>query len=292
MKTQVARWSLAVAIVAAMVIAPGFARAQTAEQKLQAKEHYNQARRFYDIGRYEEAVAEYQKVYLLVDDASMLYNMAQAYRLWGKSAEAVRFYRNFLRRAPDTSIRAEVEEKIKALTQPGASTAAPPTPTAPAPAPAQAPAPQPVAQQPVTPAPKAVAAPLPAPAAVVTTALAAPAPPPSKARTTRLTVAYGCLIGSCALFLTSLIAAVVGAGKHKELEKASNEGAVFDPRVESAGKASNKVANVTGVLGLLTGVTGGVLLVLDKMAENVPAGALFYPVVGPQVAGAGMRMTF
>jgi outer membrane protein assembly factor BamD (BamD/ComL family) len=57
-------------------------RAQlTPQQKQEIHVHYQQATRSYDLGKYQEAVEEYQKVYEIDGDPVMLYNIAQAYRL-------------------------------------------------------------------------------------------------------------------------------------------------------------------------------------------------------------------
>src|SRR4051812_28703527 len=99
-------WGRAVSVVLflSLLLAPA-AHAQSDAQKTQAKDHYEKARRYYDVGKYKEAIDEYQQVYLAIDDPNMLYNIAQAYRLWDKPEEAVRFYRNFLRRASGTPLR-------------------------------------------------------------------------------------------------------------------------------------------------------------------------------------------
>src|SRR5215470_4558508 len=81
------------ALSAALV--PLAARAEpTDAQKREAKELNDKATRLYEVGKYGEAIEEYQKVYLLVDDPVLLYNIAQSYRLWGKPEDSARFYRN------------------------------------------------------------------------------------------------------------------------------------------------------------------------------------------------------
>src|SRR5687767_6307991 len=104
---------LTVALLGAALLVPMAAQAQPTEaQKREAKELNEKATRLYEVGRYGEAIEEYQKVYLLVDDPVLLYNIAQSYRLWGRPEDSVRFYRNYLRRAPSAPNRADVEKKI------------------------------------------------------------------------------------------------------------------------------------------------------------------------------------
>src|SRR4051812_43667006 len=111
------RRALGVLVVLGVLAAtPSLAQAQTEAQKQEAKDHYAKGRRLYDVGKYMEAIDEYQKVYFLTDDPNMLFNIGQCYRLSDRPEEAVRFFRNYLRRAPATaSNRADVETKIAAL---------------------------------------------------------------------------------------------------------------------------------------------------------------------------------
>src|SRR5438045_2714195 len=100
------RRALTFLVFAAVALLPLAARAQpTDAPKKEARELNDTATRLYEVGRYEEAITEYQKVYLIVDDPVLLYNIAQSYRLWGKPEDAVRFYRNYLRRAPNAPNR-------------------------------------------------------------------------------------------------------------------------------------------------------------------------------------------
>src|SRR5450432_2708858 len=133
----------------------------TPAQKLEMKQLYERATRAYDVGKYNEAIEEYQKAYEIGGDPPMLYNIAQAYRLNDQPGEAVRFYRRYLQRAPNARNKDDVERKIAeqekivedrrkaqaAVTPPpppaGVTTAPPPTPavTPTAPAPVGPPAP-------------------------------------------------------------------------------------------------------------------------------------------------------
>src|SRR3712207_4295399 len=91
------RRTLLLAALAALYWAPATAFAEPTEaQKQEAKQRYENARKLYDIGRYTEAIDEYQKIYLLTDDPNMLFNIAQCYRFMDRPEEAVRFYRNYL----------------------------------------------------------------------------------------------------------------------------------------------------------------------------------------------------
>jgi tetratricopeptide (TPR) repeat protein len=87
----------------------------TAAQKQEIRAHYQRASRDYDLGKFDEAIDEYQVIYEIDGDAVMLYNLAQAYRLAGQPDKAMQFYRRYLLRAPDARNREAVEQKIAAL---------------------------------------------------------------------------------------------------------------------------------------------------------------------------------
>src|SRR5450432_2840056 len=87
----------------------------TPAQKLEMKQLYERATRAYDVGKYNEAIEEYQKAYEIGGDPPMLYNIAQAYRLNDQPGEALRFYRRYLQPAPSARNREDVERKIADL---------------------------------------------------------------------------------------------------------------------------------------------------------------------------------
>ncbi|MDB4980538.1 MAG: Thiol-disulfide isomerase [Myxococcales bacterium] len=96
---------------------PRVARAAelTPQQKLEMKQLYERATRAYDVGKYAEAIEFYQKAYEIGGDPPMLYNIAQSYRLNDQPADAVRFYRRYLQRAPSARNKDDVERKIAEL---------------------------------------------------------------------------------------------------------------------------------------------------------------------------------
>jgi len=277
---------------------PALAESET-QKKQAAKEHYEVATRFFDLGKYGEAIQEYEAAYLLVPDPNLLYNIGQAYRLWDRPEEAVRSYKNYLRNRPDAPNRAEVERRIAELERRSTehTKAAPESPTA-----APAPAPQPV-QQPV---------PLATPPAVSPTVQ--PVPPASVAEQSKPEVAparpswldrhsrtgayvVGGAGGVC--LVTSLVTGIIAAQKAKRLADDSKNPAhpVFDPSIQSSGKTLNKVAIITGASGL---VLGGVGLYLFSRSQRVAEAArgevrkpvAFYPMAGPGLAGVGARVGF
>jgi tetratricopeptide (TPR) repeat protein len=82
------------------------------EHKAEAKAHYDNAVRRFDLGKYEEAAQEFTTAFELSGEAAILYNIGQAYRLAGKFEEAAGAYRSVLRRLPDVGNRDEIKGRI------------------------------------------------------------------------------------------------------------------------------------------------------------------------------------
>ena len=75
-----------VVLLAGLMLSPLVARAQTEAQKAEAKDHYAKATRLYEVGKYGEAIEEYQKVYLLVGKRSLRERPAT---FWEKHATSI-----------------------------------------------------------------------------------------------------------------------------------------------------------------------------------------------------------
>jgi len=296
-----ARHGIFAVILTICVVSPSAARAESdVETRQQAKEHYEMATRFYDVGKYGEAINEYEQAYLLIEDAALLFNIGQAYRLWDKPEDAMRAYKNYLRRRPEASNRTDVERKIADLEKviddrhrgvPVQPPAQPVTPNQPPPPSTPGDFPiypgQPPGQGgPNTLAPSAAPLPEQQPAAV---AFTQPAPnEPVSPR--RKWIAYGLLgVGGVAL-MTTVIAAAVGANKAKTLREASQNRQPFDPAVESSGKSANAVAGLSALVAIGAGGTGGYLLWRWRGSDGPAVGVL--PVVAPTFAGASASVTF
>ncbi len=79
----------------------------------QAREHFDKGRSYYNVGQYDQAIAEFQQAYLLMKEPLFLFNIAQSYRLKGDCDTALRFYKNYLREQPEPPILEEVEAAVK-----------------------------------------------------------------------------------------------------------------------------------------------------------------------------------
>jgi hypothetical protein len=154
---------------------------EAATQK--AIEHYQAGQREFNLGRWDEAIAEFQKAYELHYDAIVLFNLAQAHDRKGDARRATDLYRNYLVDVPMTPLRAMVEERIATLQKQSdlaeyVPNSATPSPAALSPVPPPMPVPA-VASPPVA-APPAAVSPAVAPEPEATAgAPTAPMPPQS-----------------------------------------------------------------------------------------------------------------
>ena len=81
----------------------------------EAKAHAQRGTSMYNLGRFPDALAEYEAAYLAVQDPPFLFNIAQCHRKMGKNKEALESYRAYLRVAPDAPNRPEVQKRVSEL---------------------------------------------------------------------------------------------------------------------------------------------------------------------------------
>ncbi len=100
------------------VVAISLARvsaAQTDGQAL-AREHAQQATIQYNLGKFEEALAEYSKAYELIPLPELLFNIGQCHFQLKNYERAIFFYKGFLRESPDSDVaRDRIRESQSAL---------------------------------------------------------------------------------------------------------------------------------------------------------------------------------
>src|SRR6476659_5013199 len=104
-------------LLALLLLFPAAARAQSSDSTAAAREHYQKGTAFYDLGRYADAIREFEAAYELKNDPALLYNLAQSNRLAGNAEQALRLYKTYLRYVPKAPNRAEIEERITTLEQ-------------------------------------------------------------------------------------------------------------------------------------------------------------------------------
>jgi tetratricopeptide (TPR) repeat protein len=156
---------VATTVLAAVLAVASAARA---DDKADARAHYDKATTAYALGHFADAAAEFEQAFTLKADPAILYNAAQAYRLAGNRERALQIYKNYLRvygrraeHASDVEWHIAELEKQPASAPPAPSvesaslTAPPPVPAVTGQAPAPRPAPASLVSQPAPPATEA-----------------------------------------------------------------------------------------------------------------------------------------
>jgi tetratricopeptide (TPR) repeat protein len=81
----------------------------------EARAHSNRGTGLYNLGRFSDALAEFEAAYLAIQDPPFLFNIAQCQRKMGNNKEALETYRAYLRVAPAAPNRTEVQRHISEL---------------------------------------------------------------------------------------------------------------------------------------------------------------------------------
>jgi hypothetical protein len=84
-------------------------------QAAEARRHYEEGTKAFNLGEYPRAVSEFKAAYNAKPDPLLLYNIGQSFRLGGDASQALFFYRSFLRNMPAAPNRKEVEGRIRVL---------------------------------------------------------------------------------------------------------------------------------------------------------------------------------
>lgn len=75
-------------------------------------EHVAQGHRLYQLGRYQEAIAEYRHAYELRAEPQFLFQIAESYRQLGATEQALFYYDRYLAGAPGGADREVAEERV------------------------------------------------------------------------------------------------------------------------------------------------------------------------------------
>ena len=291
---MIARLGIVLWVLALSLAFPHLAHA---DNKATARAHYETATRLYDVGEYEKALAEFKSAYVAKDDPAFLFNIGQCYRKLGQEAEALNFFRRYLKKAPaDDPNRAQVEaryrdtevdavfkedmqraaERTEATTPPAEDIGIVPTPAPPlvdAPPP---PAP-PVAEPPPPPAP-----PLPVHTPVVVRRSARVIPSPEASDPGRSLRVGGIVTGAAGVAsIATAIYFYARARAYSDIVSNHRSHTVAD---EQAGRNAEIYQWVFYSVGAAALTTGAVLYWLGWRSVR--------PVVGPGIAGISAGGTF
>jgi hypothetical protein len=292
---------------------PGAGAARAAEltpqQKLEMKQLYERATRAYDVGKYNEAIEEYQKAYEIGGDPPMLYNIAQAYRLNDQPTEALRFYRRYLQRAPNARNREDVERKIaeleKSVEDRRKATAA----VTPPPAPVTPPAPVAAAPTPATTPSATTTTPTETNGATVgggTTGTEGTPPAPVEEQSQARTIISWSVVGAGVVTAgVGVVFGILAKQKSDSVTSMSNSSSSkpaveFNPQLEHDGKVYNNLFIGLTIAGGAIAATGVVLLLTGGSSAEAPpattppatAQATFIPWLGAGLVGAGANLRF
>lgn len=109
-----ARW----AVVAVLVAGWSPASAEiTAEDKAAARQHFNNGKGAFELGRFADALREYEQAYKLAPLPGFLFNIGQCYRNLDNHEKAIFSFRLYLKKLPDAKNRAATETLIEELQQ-------------------------------------------------------------------------------------------------------------------------------------------------------------------------------
>lgn len=103
---------LATCSFVAVLVAPAAARA---DARSEADGHARRGIALYNLGKYEEAIGEFEDAYQLFQSDALLFNLAQAHRKLEHCRRAVDYYHLFLAGNPTPALAAQVETLLPKL---------------------------------------------------------------------------------------------------------------------------------------------------------------------------------
>jgi tetratricopeptide (TPR) repeat protein len=103
------------ALVVVMLLSALAHAAPTSQALKQAKAHFAQGKAAQDLGKYDEAIAEYEAAYKLAPLPKLLFNIGQCQRLKGDKPKALQAYESYVAAAPDDESADDARDQIAAL---------------------------------------------------------------------------------------------------------------------------------------------------------------------------------
>ncbi|MCU1384506.1 MAG: TonB-dependent receptor [Acidobacteria bacterium] len=272
------------------------ARAERSDEQARAvaRAHYATGTSMFDLGRYDEAIAEYEAAYKAMNEPSLLYNIGQAHRLAGHPSQAIRFYRTYLTRVPNAENREEVHGKIAALERvldeqraSSSSGAKPSRPTSDS-----------IASPQRSSDPRPPAAPIVAPTALSPTppnALSGgPSPTTSLQRSGRPKRIAGLVTASvgAGVLATGIVFGVLAKNASDAITQADRAHAPFDQGKYDAGKTDQILEGVLLGVGAAAVVSGAVLYGLGHRERKRAFNAQLIPQLAHTYAGISVRVGY
>jgi tetratricopeptide (TPR) repeat protein len=110
-----ARAVAAAAVVIAVQLLAGPARADDEDVRVRARAHFKAAEALYEAAEYDQAIVEFQNAYALSKLPELLFNIAQAHRMSHRLEPALDGYRHFIAIKPDGALSDEARSLIAEL---------------------------------------------------------------------------------------------------------------------------------------------------------------------------------
>lgn len=101
-------------LAAVALPAPRVAFAETAQEKA-ARRHYDRAEKQFALGKFDEALENYQKAYDADPRPGFLFNIGQCHRNLGDYDAAIFSFKRYLKLDPEAENKEQVEELIEEL---------------------------------------------------------------------------------------------------------------------------------------------------------------------------------
>jgi hypothetical protein len=102
-------------VVAVALAALHAAPAAAESDREQSSRHLERGVSYYEMGKYQLAIEEFERAYVLHATDSLLFNLAQAHRKLDNCTEALRYYERFLERSPRSPRAREVKKLLPDL---------------------------------------------------------------------------------------------------------------------------------------------------------------------------------
>lgn len=114
------------AVVAVAIAAAAATTTAHAQPSAEAKKLYLEGKAHYDVAEYADAIAKWKQAYVVSKAPMLLFNIAQAYRLSGDCAQALRSYATYEREAAKPIANAEELALARSRCNPAPTNANPP----------------------------------------------------------------------------------------------------------------------------------------------------------------------
>ncbi|TMQ03094.1 MAG: hypothetical protein E6J90_42635 [Deltaproteobacteria bacterium] len=112
---MIARW-LAFAVLVALALPGGAARAQSASNRAEAAQRVRQGEAYFQRGDFDRALAEYQAAFDLSAEPLLIFDIALCHDRAGRPVPALQAFRSYLEVAPDGIVASEARADVARLT--------------------------------------------------------------------------------------------------------------------------------------------------------------------------------